>query len=304
MDRMATAEHDSRNLPAPSEPVMVAVNPVIGALRAYPALTRLYTVAPLALLSYGIGIATGTPTSHALGASLAIACALGAGYAYNDLRDQASDRVNRPRRPLVRGLVTPRHVGRLLAVLSGLAVLLAITTRSLPTIVFIILLIACSFAYSARIKNVTGLKNAFVGLWCGILPWGAALERASIETMVAAALIVALFVTQKEMAADVYDREGDAAGGVATIPVAFGPRAALALVTALNVASLLLARSSGPAPLLAPLSLAGAVVASINIVSASAVFAKITPSTVRAYLELQKIFQIGGCIALFAFMIA
>jgi len=269
-------------------------------LWAYLALTRLYTVLPLALLSYGIGTAIGVPKTHVIAATVAIVCALAGGYAYNDLRDQRRDRVNRPARPLVSGRLSDRQVKRFLAVSFGAAVLLAISTASLMTMAFIDLLIVCSLLYSDVIKHVAGLKNVFVGAWCGLLPWGASLDHVTAATILPAMAIVALFVTQKELVADVYDRDGDAAAGVATIPVIMGPRIALALVMALNVLSWMLVRSAITLPAFLHLAWAAEVAASVNALSLCIVFFWITATTVRAYLELQKVFMIGGCIGLFA----
>ena len=232
-------------------------------------------------------------------ASMAIACALAGGYAYNDLRDQDCDRLNRPGRPLVCGRLSPRAVKRIVVVAFAAAMLLAIATGSLATAVFVSLLIASACLYSDGIKHTPGLKNAFVALWCGLLPWGASVERMRWSVMPAVA-IVALFVMQKELIADLYDREGDAAAGIATIPVMMGSRIALALVALLNVALWLFVRAA-PAPDALPyLHMAAQMAASINALSLCAVFVRTTSVTVRAYLELQKVFQIGGCIGLFA----
>jgi 4-hydroxybenzoate polyprenyltransferase len=272
--------------------------------RAYAALTRLYTVVPLALLSFGIGIATGGPAPQVLATAIAIACAVAGGFTYNDLRDQAADRFNRPGRPLVTGLVGVRAAERLVAALFGVSVVLAVTTRSAATVVFVVLLIVAARSYSDYIKRVAGLKNAFVGFWSGLLPWGAALDDPPLATLLSATLIVALFVTQKELVADVYDRDGDAAGGVTTLAVVFGPGVALGLVAALNVTSLLVVRSADTSPLVVHIAAGGAIAATVNLLALCFVFLKTTPATVRAYLELQKAIQIGGCIVLFALLVA
>lgn len=269
-------------------------------LLTYSALTRLYTVLPISLLSYGVGIATGVPEAHVIAAAAAIACALAGGYAYNDLRDQFSDRLNRPARPLVSAQLSDRQVRRFLTASFVAALLLAIATSSRMTLAFIVLLLLCSMLYSDAIKQIVGLKNVFVGIWSGLLPWGAALDHVTAATMLPAVAIVALFVTQKELVADIYDRDGDAAGGLRTIPVVIGPRGALAVVAALNVLSWLVVRSTNTVPVLLHLAWAAQVVAGVNALAVSIVLFRITAATVRAYLELQKVFMIGGCLALFA----
>jgi len=287
-------------LPATKERTSVTAEskPLPGSLLAYLALTRLYTVVPLALLSYGIGIARGVSRGHVIAAAAAIACALAGGYAYNDLRDQVTDRLNRPARPLVSGQLSRGEVQRFIALLFGAAALLAISTASLRTMTFIILLVLSSQLYSDAIKYIVGLKNMFVGLWCGLLPWGASLDNVVVTDLAAMAL-VAIFVTQKELIADIYDRDGDAAAGIRTIPVTIGPRAALALVVALNVLLCVPVRSAGDVRILPHLGSTALMVAIVNMLVLCVVLLNTTHKTVRIYLDLQKVFMIGGCIGLF-----
>src|SRR5437867_10744183 len=119
-------------LPATKERTSVTAEskPLPGSLLAYLALTRLYTVVPLALLSYGIGIARGVSRGHVIAAAAAIACALAGGYAYNDLRDQVTDELNRSSKALVSGHLTKSVVQRSIALQLGAAEHLAISTAS------------------------------------------------------------------------------------------------------------------------------------------------------------------------------
>ena len=263
---------------------------------SYVALARLQTVVALALLAYGIGMTTGVPPLQLIAGTLAIACAVAGGHAYNDLRDQACDRINRPSRPLVSGRLTEPQARRFIALAFCAALVFAIATRSLVTIAFIASVIVASMVYSIAIKPVTGLKNLFVGAWCGVLPWGASLDRAETATVVVAAAIVALFITQKELVADVNDRDGDAAAGIRTVPVVAGPRVALLLVAALNVALYLVARAA-PAAVLPELRFAAQLAAVLNMIALCGV-------TARVYLRLQKTLLIGGCVGLFAMIAA
>lgn len=268
------------------------------------AVTRLYTVLPLALLSYGLGLTVGAEAWHALPAAAAIACAVAGGYAYNDLRDQTLDRHNRPRRPIVSGRLSARAVQLLLSALFTAAFFFALWTFSWRTIAFIVLLIISACVYSDFMKQIPGLKNIFVGLWCGVLPWGASLDVIQPATALPAIVIVALFVMQKELLADVYDLEGDVAAGIRTVPAIVGPRIALGIVAMLNVASWMLVRVLDTGEFFVALRTAGEAVATINILAMIIVFLKITPITIRAYLELQKFFLIGGCLGLFTLLIA
>jgi 4-hydroxybenzoate polyprenyltransferase len=232
-------------------------------------------------------------------AAAALVFALAGAFAYNDLRDQACDRLNRPARPLVSGRVSARGVRRLVALSFGASLALAAATMSPATVAFVVALALSALLYSDGIKRLTGVKNVFVGAWCGLLPWAAALDGVRASTMLPAVVLVALFATQKEVVADVYDREGDAAAGVRTIPVLAGPRAGLALVAALCALLGAVAFTIDPRPPLAGLALAARGAAVLDVAFALGVLAFPTRRAVRAYLELQKAILVGGCIGLF-----
>jgi 4-hydroxybenzoate polyprenyltransferase len=274
-------------------------------LFAYAALTRLYSVIPLSLLAYGVGMMAGASSQPRIAAAaIAIACALAGGYAYNDLRDQPRDRVNRPARPLVSGRISTRQAQWFVVLAFTVSLIAAAATASPLTIAFIAVLIGCLCLYSDLIKRVAGLKNAFVGAWCGVLPWGASIDSVTAAAILPAIVLIGLFVMQKEMVADVYDGDGDAAAGVLTLPVIFGRRAALMIVLALNLLLWLMVRSMAAFAIPLHLAAVAPAVGIVNGIALCAVLLKVTNMTVRAYLELQKIFQIGGCILLFALITA
>ena len=175
--------------------------------------------------------------------------------------------------------------------------------RSLTAFAFIALLIASATWYSYAIKGIIGFKNVFVGLWSGLLPWAAVLDHVIPAAVVPAVVIVALFVTQKELVADIHDRIGDASAGVRTIPVVMGTRAALGFAGAINLLSCLVATLSDPAPVLVHLARAGQIVAIVNIAGVCLLLIERSPVAVRGFLELQKVFMIGGCLALFLLIV-
>jgi 4-hydroxybenzoate polyprenyltransferase len=263
------------------------------AFAAYAQLVRLESAVGPALLAYGVGTGMGSARGAALAAAVAVALALAGGHAYNDLRDQRLDRINRPSRPLVSGRIPEAYARRLVAILFAGALLAAAGSRSPRTFLFILLLLVSSCVYSDLLKPLPGVKNAFVGLWCGVMPWAAALDFIGAAVLPGIAL-VALFITQKELVADVRDLAGDAAAGVRTIPLLLGARAALALAVALNVALAWLAYSAGEIPLLVHLPRVMMVVAAANVL------ALLLLRRAGAYVLLQKALVLGGCVGLFA----
>jgi len=107
-------------------------------------------------------------------------------------------------------------------------------------------------------------------------------------------VLVALFIAQKELVADVRDLAGDAAAGVRTIPVLLGARAALALAVALNAALAWLAYRADEIPLLVHLPRVMTVVAAANVL------ALLLLRRAGPYVLLQKALVLGGCVGLFA----
>ena len=266
---------------------------------SYAALTRAYTAVPLALLAYGLGIATGGEPLAVLAAALAIICGLAGGYAYNDLRDQVCDRMNRPARPLVSGQLSSGRVRSFVAISFGSAMILAAATASLITLAFVGLLIFSSVVYSDVIKKITGLKNLFVGVLSCFLPWGASLDHWTTSVLPAIA-VVGLFVTQKELVADIFDRDGDRAAGIRTIPVVVGATVSSALLALLNVAIVSIASEAEVVPVLRGLMPAAGVVGVVNALGACILLIRPAHFAVRAYLEVQKALQIGGCLGMLA----
>lgn len=185
-----------------------------------------------ALLAAGPAAFAGAALGRVLLAMASAALVGGAANAVNDVYDLEIDRVNRPARPLPAGLVAPRAAWGLWAALSGLGVLLGLLVSPLHG-GLAVGTAGLLWAYSARLKRSPGWGNLAVALVLGLaVVYGALAVRAAPGAAWLGAAFAFLTTLAREVAKDVEDAEGDAAGGARTLPLRWGrrPAAALALV--------------------------------------------------------------------------
>jgi len=156
-------------------------------------------------------------------AAASAAAITAAGNVYNDLRDLAIDRINRPDRPLPAGHLSARLAGVQAVVLAviGLALAWALgpTPGCLATTVAVGLV-----AYSARLKR-TGLGgNALVSaLGALAFPYGAIAMGQWGRSWIPAGYAF-LFHLGREIIKDVEDAAGDEASGSRSLPLVLGRR--------------------------------------------------------------------------------
>jgi len=178
--------------------------------------------AGLALLACLLGalLAGGTARlSLAVPPALATAFSLAAGNLWNDLADQAEDRINRPRRPLVSGRLRPATAWAGAWVLVLAAGLLAVASGGAPSLAFVL---ACqaALAWYARGGKQAGLAGtAAVALMGGLaVVYGAAAvawedPAAQASRALVPAALATLLHALRELVKDLEDREGDIRAG-------------------------------------------------------------------------------------------
>jgi 4-hydroxybenzoate polyprenyltransferase len=186
-------------------------------------------------------------------------------YIFNGITDRTADAVNRSRRPIARGVLSPRAALSWCLGLSvaGLALCGAASTAGL---VFAVVMLMLGWAYSAG----PALKNEAVG-FAGVIGLGAGLtysagwaargnfSRSEAAFVIAVAVWVALCCAAKDFS----DLDGDRRAGRRTWPVVLGPPAAarlLALLAACGAAAVVVtSRLAGIALLPAIVISAGSV---------------------------------------------
>jgi 4-hydroxybenzoate polyprenyltransferase len=174
--------------------------------------------------------------------------ALGAvGNTWNDIRDVAADRVNRPAtRPLVAGTVSRGTADLVLFVGTLLGLVFAGLVGGLQVLA-VLAVLAVMFAYSPVLKPRPGLGNLAVAIVAGSPPFYGALALGDPQAGLVPWVLAAWLHFVREIVKDLEDEAGDRAIQRRTLPIAVGRRPAAVLAAG---AALLFV----PASLLLPLN--------------------------------------------------
>lgn len=177
------------------------------------------------------------------------AIAIGAvGNTWNDARDVAADRVNRPEtRPLAAGQVA-RGTAELIVFMSTL---LAFTFAGLVSgvqVLATLVALVVMFAYSPRLKALPLVGNLVVAVVAGSPPFYGALAVGVPAAGVVPWVLAAWLHFVREIVKDVEDQTGDRTIGRRTLPIVLGDRRALVIAAGAGIlfvpASLLLPRQA------------------------------------------------------------
>ncbi len=158
------------------------------------------------------------------------ACVGGAANTINDYYDVEIDRINKPRRPLPSGELSPDWAFLQWLILSLVGVSLNLF---LPSLAFWIALgaVAVLFLYSAKLKKTLLWGNLTVAIMTAMaLVYGAVVAGNPGQAMVPA-LFAFLINLGREVVKDVEDLPGDLGGNARTFPARYGVRRSLVLAT-------------------------------------------------------------------------
>ncbi len=147
------------------------------------------------------------------------------GYTVNDLLDLPVDRLNKPHRPLVQGLISPRAARWAAGGFAFLALAAAVPVVPWGPLAAGSALLAL-WAYSRRTKRHPLVGNVQIGLMAAAALVAGAWLRGTWAAMLGPAGVVAAFITGREILKTAEDVIGDRAFGVRTVAVAWGVRAA------------------------------------------------------------------------------
>ncbi|MRR09580.1 geranylgeranylglycerol-phosphate geranylgeranyltransferase [bacterium] len=155
----------------------------------------------------------------------------GGGNALNDCHDLAIDRINRPRRPLPAGLVTPEA-----AALAGTVMMTAGVGIGFVAGAGLGLLAAAGavllWAYAAHGKRMALAGNLLVAVVAGSAFFYGGLAVGNWRLATYPAGFALLMHLAREIVKDVQDEPGDRAAGARTTAIALGKRRSLAVAAA------------------------------------------------------------------------
>lgn len=183
----------------------------------------------LAAVSAGVGALVGPGTirdpAGLAWAALAAALVTAGGNVLNDVADVAIDRVNKPQRPLPRGLVPVRVAG-----VWGVLLLLGALGASIPLPWVCRGIVLASVAgvayYDLRGKRVPLVGNLIVALISGaVFPFGGLAAGAGLYGLIPGVLAFLMHLA-REIVKDLQDEAADRTSGRRTLPIAVGVAAA------------------------------------------------------------------------------
>lgn len=164
-------------------------------------------------------------------AMLTGALAAAGANAINDYYDHAIDRINRPDRPIPRGLVSRADALALWAASSvaGISINIFLHWGALAMVAGSTVLL---WWYSAYWKRTVLAGNVIVALMIGTAFIYGGVVAHDVRKAVIPALLAGLLTLGREIVKDIEDVEGDRAGRAVTFAVRFGRTKALTLATA------------------------------------------------------------------------
>ncbi len=244
-------------------------------------------------------------TSVRSGADLRLALAvvvpplvLMAGNSINDFYDMEIDRVNKPWRPLPRGIVHPREAVLTYLLLTALAVSLAAMLGPLMAAIALLFSLAY-FLYAARIK-ATGLPgNALVSLGVAFtLIYGALAAGQVTDKVLYYSSMAFTSNMAREIAKTVEDLLGDSAAGLRTFPIVAGIAAARMLTMAFTLATIILTLVPAALGLSGTIYKVGAGMACLSLVVAVASARNMAPETASRVSNLLKLAMTLGILSM------
>ena len=153
----------------------------------------------------------------------------------NDYFDQETDRINRPNRPLISGLVKPKTAMFLAILLFAIGTILTFTLPFTATFIAVAIALPLMIFYSIIFKGMPLVGNFIIASILGLtfLFAGAALQ--DINTMIIPAMLAFGLTIVRELVKDISDVEGDRNINLKTFPIVTDIKEAWILASALAI---------------------------------------------------------------------
>ncbi len=146
----------------------------------------------------------------------------GFGNLVNDFFDRDIDGVNKPRRPIPSGRLSPGFVMRAYTVGTAVTTLLAVLLLPVPLMSLVLSWEAILFVYAAKAKRVALLGNLLIGAVAASALFVGAMVTGVYGVVIFPACFTFVFVISRELVKGAEDVEGDRLSGASTLAVRFG----------------------------------------------------------------------------------
>lgn len=150
--------------------------------------------------------------------------------AINDSFDIEIDKINKPDRPLPKGILSQSDAKLMWFLTSVIALFLNIFTNLLSLLIVAFSIVLLYF-YSAKLKRTIVVGNFVVGMMTGMAFIYGGVAVGTIERSIMSALFAFFSNFARELIKDVEDVEGDKSNNAITLPVKYGIKPALMLAT-------------------------------------------------------------------------
>ncbi len=154
------------------------------------------------------------------------------GYVINDFWDKEIDKINQPQRPLPAGLVSPKTAWNLSFLLFVIGITLAYLVNYYVFIVGVATAIFLFF-YSFKLKKTFVLGNILVSFWVSLAFIYGGLVFPQLSLSLIPANLAFFFHWGREIVKDLQDKDGDQRFWAKTVPIFWGTKKTLVLVTAI-----------------------------------------------------------------------
>jgi len=146
----------------------------------------------------------------------------GAANAFNDYCDYEIDLINRPNRPLSRGMITSFHALSFAVILFAIGSVTAFQLPFYARLMAVGITMPLIIIYSMRLKGTPLLGNIAVAMILGLTFVFCGLAFNKLGPMIMPAILAFGLTLVRELIKDIADVEGDNSAGLKTLPLVIG----------------------------------------------------------------------------------
>jgi geranylgeranylglycerol-phosphate geranylgeranyltransferase len=168
-------------------------------------------------------------------AAVAAGLTAGAGNIINDIYDKEADKINHPKRPLAKRIITTKSAWIVYFILTLLALVASYFINQIALVVVILTSVLLNL-YSARLKKIPLLGNLTVAYLTGLAFIFGGISVNNVRGAFIPAILAFFINFIRELIKDMDDIEGDIKVGLQTFPIRFGMKPTILLITFFTIA--------------------------------------------------------------------
>ena len=154
----------------------------------------------------------------------------GAANAFNDYCDYEIDLINRPNRPLSRGMITSFQALSFAVILFAIGSVTAFQLPFYARLTAVVIAMPLIIIYSMRLKGTPLLGNIAVAMILGLTFVFCGLAFNKLGPMIMPAILAFGLTLVRELIKDIADVEGDNSAGLKTLPLVIGKNKTITVV--------------------------------------------------------------------------